>query len=71
MSKDIGMGIRFGCFLGILSLYVFSFFKCFCGLFRSFLGGGGEFGCAASSRSYIELLGMYTYNIYSGDRLSQ
>ena len=40
MSKDIGMGVRkgtvvsfvpalFGCFLGIPTLYVFSFLKCF------------------------------------------
>ena len=47
-SKDIGMGIRksiqcgviptlFGCFLGIPSLYVLSFLKCFfCDLFRLF-----------------------------------
>ena len=48
VGNDIGMGIRksiqcgviptlFGCFLGIPSLYVLSFLKCFfCGLFRLF-----------------------------------
>ena len=48
----------------------FHFLNVFVACFGRFWGGG-EFGCAASSRSYIELLGMYTYNIYSGDRLSQ
>ena len=56
MSKDIGMGIRkgtmvsfvstlFGCFLGIPSLYVFSFSKIlFCDLFQLFFWGGGVVG---------------------------
>ena len=51
MSKDIGMGVRkgtvvsfvptlLGCFLGIPSLYVFSFFKMFfCYLFQLFFWG--------------------------------
>ena len=51
MSKDIGMGVckgtvvlfvptLFGCFLGIPSLYAFSFFKMFfCDLFQLFFGG--------------------------------
>ena len=63
MSKDIGMGVRkgtvvsfvptlFGYFLGIPSLYIFSFFKvffvtCFC----FFIGGGGG-GGVAGIRSY-------------------
>ena len=50
-SKDIGMGVRkgtvvsfvptlFGCFLGIPSLYVCSFFKMFfLDLFQLFFGG--------------------------------
>ena len=53
MSKDIGMGVRkgtvvsfiptlFSCFLGIPSLYVFSFCKIFFVTFQFFLGGGAE-----------------------------
>ena len=53
MSKDIGMGVRkgtvvsfvptlFGYFLGIPSLYVFSFFEMFfVTCFRCFFFGGG------------------------------
>ena len=56
MSKDIGMGVRkgtvvsfvptlFSCFLGIPSLYVFSFFKMFlCDLLQFFFWGGGGGG---------------------------
>ena len=53
MSKDIGMGVRkgtvvsfvstlFGCFLGIPSLYVFSFFKMFFVTSFFFGWGGGD-----------------------------
>ena len=62
-SKDIGMGVRkgtvvsfvptlFGCFLGIPSLYVFSFFfNVFCDLFQLFFGSWG-----LNSRRYTIIL---------------